>query len=142
MSIYASLRGLLTKERRNTLGAWWVILNIAYDALRALIINTFFSSHGVNGVYYLAFCLFFSAFFGLFSYKLIIAFVDDQPKLMINYAFISGLAFFAPDIYVVLASHDVPSVLYASLALYLLITSSITVYSLRKNALKQKNQDI
>lgn len=138
MSIYASLRGLLIKERRRSLGLWWIFLNIAYDAVRSLIVTTLFARHGVNGLYYLSYCLVFSAFFGYFSFKLILAFVDDKPSKLAFFAVLSGLTFFAPDLYVIVASHDVPKLLYVSLATYLVVTSSVTAYSLRKKALQRK----
>jgi hypothetical protein len=115
-----------------------VLLNLFYEVARAVVVTLLFAEHGVNGIYYLAFCLFFAVFFGLCTFRLVIAFVDGNAKNVAIYAVLTAVTFFAPDTYVVIASKDVPGSLYIALAGYLAVTVSVTVYSLVRKVKKQK----
>jgi hypothetical protein len=63
MNITARLRTLMAPKRRRSVGTIWVLLNLFYEVARAVVVTLLFAEHGVNGIYYLAFCLFFAVFF-------------------------------------------------------------------------------
>lgn len=127
-------------KNRSTLFIIWLCSVIAYDGARAIVINHFFSRHGVNGWDYFVFELIISIFFAWASFQLIVSIVDSRPKKSLVFGVLTTIAFFAPDAYIVFVGRGAPTTLYAGLALYLSVTTVFTIKSLHKDVHNKRQE--
>lgn len=131
MIINSKLRKLFEPKRRSLTFAIWLAGVIAYDGFRAIVVNYFFSKHGVSGWHYFMFELIFSVIFAWASFQFVLSVVDNRLKSRWIFGILTLLTFFAPDTYIMFVSHKVPLSLYIGLVFYLTFTTLVTIKSLR-----------
>lgn len=107
-------------------------MNILYDAVQAGFITLVFHKHGLRGGAYLAFVLLFSIPFSIASFRLSVAIIEHNTKKALFYGLILIVSFYAPDVYVIRHTRQVPISLYILLGTYLLISSIFVVRRLIK----------
>lgn len=133
MFINSRLRKIFDPKRRSQIFVLWLSGVIVYDGIRAIIVNHFFSKHGLNGWDYFVFELVFSVFFAWTSFQLVLSAVDNKPNRAWAFGALTLLFFFAPDAYIVIVGNGTPTTLYIGLALYLSVTTFITIRALKQD---------
>ena len=140
MSAIAKLKLIDTAKNRKHAGLLWFAANIGYDIVRSFVISAVFSKHGVNGWVYLSIALVASAAFSFVSFRLVTSLIDKKHQYIGWYALLTSATFFAPDIYVLLCSRQIPAKVYAILFTYLACTTILAAKSLHTNYKKQHDK--
>lgn len=136
----SKVRKIFEPKRRPMIFSIWLSTVVIYDGFRAIVVDYFFSSHGINGWSYFLTGAIFSIIFGWASFRFVVSLVDNRMKMVWIFGFLTFLAFLAPDAYIVIASQKTPAILYAGLAFYLTLTTSITIHSLRNDVNNKKTE--
>ncbi len=140
MRIYTKFKRLLAPKNRDRLQKWWLLIVISYDALRAYVVSLIFGKHGVSGYHYFLYELVFSVIFSIASFRFITSFIDSKKRKLLLYGILSFISFFAPDLYILIKGDGIPLASYIILAVYLSITTTVTVLGFVKDTKKRKSQ--
>lgn len=128
MNIKKFLNKFLNKRQRKKTATIWLIANIAYDIVRTIAVSHFFRNNGINIYFYFVCVLLFSAIFSYSSFYFVTSVVDRKSNKVALFGTGSLLAFFAPDIYIIIAGRNLSGMSYMLLTAYLAVT--VTVASL------------
>ena len=134
------LQNYLTPAKRKHLSKFWFAGTLVYDGIRALIVSKTFSKYGINGHYYFGFELFISVFFSMASLRLVLALVDGKSKKATIFSVLTGLLFFAPEIYIITAGNHIPSGTFVILGVYLTITFTISILLVLNDVRKKRKE--
>lgn len=132
------VKGWFAPEKRALLMRYWLLATLLYDITRATVVSMLFSKHGVSGVVYFVYELCFSAIFGICSLRLAFSIADKDRRKAFAYGILTFISFFAPDAYIVIKGRSIPAGTYLLLALYLSITTLITVRSIYRDAASKR----
>ncbi len=130
----------LTPARRKVLTKFWVLGVIIYDAIRAFIISETLSKYGVNGVWYFLFEISLSIPYALCSLKLVLAIVDRNKSRFYIFGSLTLALFFAPDIYVLIATESLTPKIYIIYGTLLTFTTSVATYGIVREVRKKRSQ--
>jgi hypothetical protein len=111
------------------LEAVWVALTVGYAIGRAVVVGRVFGKHGVNAWVYGAIDVITSIPLGIATARAVGAAIDHCWIAFRRWTIVAGLAFIAPDVYLLLFARHVPVRVYIVLGVYLAITTAIALNS-------------
>lgn len=132
MPLLARLKHTLRAQNRGKFKAPWMLANVGYDVVYTIVMIKVFGQYGANGWAYVCYVAVFSALWAWSTFELVGALVDRRPRRAYRFGTLAFVAFIAPDLYLVVATHGVPWQIWLALALYLGATAVAAVVALRQ----------
>jgi hypothetical protein len=123
------LRGILQfledAEARRKGMRIWIFLVLAWSIGRSIVVSKVFEKYGLNPKLYFAIDFLSSIPYAYASAHSLLAFIDKKRTRSIAWGLVTIAAFYLPDIYIVLASQQVPASTYIGFALILAALSAL-----------------
>lgn len=138
MPLLARLKRALHASNRGKFKAPWIVANVGYDVIYTLVMLHIFGRYGIDRWLYVGYIAVFSLLYAWATFELVGALVDGRRRRAYWCGTLAALAFLAPDLYLVVATHDVPWTVWAVLALYVVVTASAAVVGLRRKAIANR----
>jgi hypothetical protein len=103
----------------------WILGNVGYAVFRILLARQFLSSRGLN-IWGFAIVEGASSIpWAIGSARLVRSIVDRRTGAALRWAAVATAGFFAPDVYIVATTHQVPWWIYAVLATWVTIATTV-----------------
>jgi hypothetical protein len=123
------LRGILQfledAEARRKGMRIWIFLVLAWSIGRSIVVSKVFEKYGLNPKLYFTIDFLSSIPYAYASAHSLLAFIDKQRSRSIAWGLVTIATFYLPDIYIVLASQQVPTSTYIGFALILAALSAL-----------------
>lgn len=103
----------------------WIALVLAWSIGRSLVVAKVFEKYGLNPQIYFAIDFLSSIPYAYASAQSLLTFLDKQRGKSIAWALLTIVMFYLPDIYIVMASRQVPPSTYLGFALILIALSAL-----------------
>ena len=103
----------------------WIALVLAWSIGRSLVVAKVFEKYGLNPQIYFAIDFLSSIPYAYASAQSLLTFLDKQRGKSIAWALLTIVMFYLPDIYIVMASQQVPPSTYLGFALILIALSAL-----------------
>ena len=103
----------------------WIALVLAWSIGRSLVVAKVFEKYGLNPQIYFAIDFLSSIPYAYASAQSLLTFLDKQRGKSIAWALLTIVMFYLPDIYIVMASRQVPLSTYLGFALILIALSAL-----------------
>ncbi len=133
MGIKQKLSQVFSQQNRKNTEKYWLLICLAYSVLRSIVVYIIFGKNGVNPIWYF-FCDFVSSiFFSLASFRFVTSLIDKKHRNEFVYGLLSSLAFFAPDLFILMTGEGISKTAILLFCIYLIITVGITGYSIYKD---------
>jgi len=110
---------------RIVLEATWVVGVVAYGLARTLVVWGALSDYGVNPWIYGIIDLVSSVPYAIGTARVVTGILDRDWARVRKWGTIAVLTFFAPDVYILLAGHGMPTTVYLVLGAWLLVAIAI-----------------
>ena len=104
----------------------WILISVAYGGLRAALVWRFLRKYGVNPYVFAGVEFSSAAIYGKSSAKVVGAVIDGAWKRIRTWLPMALLAYFAPDLYVLLSAGRLPSDMLAILLAMVCVTLVLT----------------
>ncbi|MBC9957907.1 hypothetical protein [Yimella sp. cx-51] len=138
MRLIDRAKHILRPDNRRKFKAPWILANVGYDVIYTLVMIKIFGQYGINGWVYVAYIAVFSLLYAWGSFELVGALVDGNSKRAHRFGALTVAAFLAPDIYLVVATHNVPWHVWAIFGTYVCVTATAAVIGLRKKVMAKR----
>ena len=112
--------------RRVNFGRGWILISVAYGGLRAALVWRFLRKYGVNPYVFAGVEFTSAAIYGKSSAKVVGAVIDGAWKRIRSCLPKAVLAYFAPDLYVLLSAGRLPGDMLAILLTMVCVTLGLT----------------
>jgi hypothetical protein len=103
----------------------WIALVLAWSIGRSLVVAKVFEKYGLNPQIYFVIDFLSSIPYAYASAQSLLTFLDKQRGKSIAWALLTIVMFYLPDIYIVMASRQVPPSTYLGFALILIALSTL-----------------
>lgn len=103
----------------------WICLVLTWSFARSIVVAKVFSEYGLNPQLYFAIDFFSSIPYAYASAQSLLTYIDKKRFQSIAWALVTAVAFYLPDIYIVIASEHVPPSTYVGFALILALLSAL-----------------
>ena len=101
----------------------WIFLVLAWSIARSIVVAKVFAEYGLNPQLYFAIDFLSSIPYAYASAQSLLTFIDKQRVRSIAWGLVTVVAFYLPDIYIVIASRHVPPSTYLGFALIVAVLS-------------------
>ena len=139
MDIRTFFRFLEDIEARRKGVKIWFALVLGWSIIRSVIIARVFYKYGLNPTIYFAIDFLSSFVYAHASAQSLLAFVDKRRAAAIWWAVATIPAFYAPDIYIVHSSKQVPTSTYIGFGIVLLALSLFAIAQWRESRRNKKD---
>ncbi len=119
-------------RRRFVIG--WVLVVVAYGALRVLVVTVLLSSYGVRPLVFAAVELSSSVVYGIGSAHVVGALADRRHDTLRRWAPVTVAGFLAPDVYVLVSGRGMPVFGLVAVVGFSTVTATLTVRDVRRRA--------
>ena len=130
---------LTDKSKRKRSSQIWLALVVLWCLVRAFLVNIFFSPHGVNPFWYFAVDVLSSIPYGIFSARLVFAYIDKDSRHVFTNGFITLISFYLPDIYVFIFANEIPRILLYSFIAWIALFTLLGANEIRRKIGKEKS---
>ncbi len=120
---------MASPRARRLLEASWVVLTVGYAVLRAVVVARTLHKYGVNPWVYGGIDVATSFPLGLATARCVGAAVDHDWTLFRRWAFVAALAFFAPDVSILVMGRGMPIHVYVVLGTIVTVTTGFALRS-------------
>jgi len=127
MDIRKILRFLEDIEARRKGVKIWFALVLAWSIIRSIIIARVFHKYGLNPTIYFASDFLSSFIYAHASAQSLLAYIDKNKVRAIWWGLATIPAFYAPDIYIIYSSKQVPTSTYIGFAVILAVMSAFAL---------------
>lgn len=103
----------------------WILLVLAWSIARSIVVAKIFAKYGLNPQLYFLIDFLSSIPYAYASAQSLLAYIDQKRVQSIAWVLIAVVAFYLPDIYIVIAARQVPPSTYFGFALVLLLLSAL-----------------
>jgi hypothetical protein len=103
----------------------WIFLVLAWSIGRSIIVAKVFAEYGLIPQLYFAIDFLSSIPYAYASAQSLLTYIDKKKFQSMAWALVTAVAFYLPDIYIVIASHHVPPSTYFGFALVLAVLSAL-----------------
>lgn len=126
MGLRDLLRYLEDAEARRKGMRIWIALVLAWSVGRSLVVAKVFHKYGLNPWVYFSIDFLSSIPYAYASAQSLLTFLDKQRTRSIMWALLTAVMFYLPDIYIVIASKQVPTSTYFGFGIILLALSALS----------------
>lgn len=112
------------ESRRKGLRIWFFLV-LAWSLARSIVVAKVFTNYGLNPKIYFAIDFLSSIPYAYASAQSLLAFIDKRRSRSIAWGLLTIVAFYLPDIYIVIAARHVPPSTYLGFALVLAALSAL-----------------
>lgn len=112
-------------RRARRLEPWWIAGNLAYSGLRIALAYRLLSRHGLNVWAFTLVELVASIPWAISTSRLTKGLLTRTYRNLWLWFIVAGASFFAPDIFVLATTHDVPAWIYAGIAAWLSTSAAL-----------------
>ena len=101
----------------------WIFVVLAWSIARSIVVAKVFTEYGLNPQLYFAIDFLSSIPYAYASAQSLLTYIDKKKFQSMAWALVTAVAFYLPDIYIVIASRHVPPSTYFGFALILAVLS-------------------
>lgn len=103
----------------------WISLVLAWSIARSIVVAKVFADYGLNPQLYFAIDFLSSIPYAYASAQSLLTHIDKKRFQSMAWALVTIMAFYVPDIYIVVAAHHVPPTIYLGFAIALTFLSAL-----------------
>lgn len=103
----------------------WISIVLAWSIARSIVVAKVFAEYGLNPQLYFAIDFLSSIPYAYASAQSLLTYIDKKRFQSIAWGLVTVVAFYLPDIYIVIASRHVPPSTYLGFALILAVLSAL-----------------
>ena len=103
----------------------WIFLVLAWSIARSIVVAKVFAQYGLNPQLYFVIDFLSSIPYAYASAQSLLTYIDKKRLQSVTWVLITVVAFYLPDIYIVIAARHVPPSTYFGFALILALLSAL-----------------
>jgi hypothetical protein len=120
------------EARRKGFRIWFAVV-FAWSIARSILVSHIFRKYGLNPWLYFLIDFLSSIPYAYASGKSLLSFIDKNRKHVIWWGFLAVISFYAPDIYIVYISKEVPTATYIGFGVVLAGLSILAIAQWRQS---------
>jgi hypothetical protein len=121
-------RWLKNERHRRLIERWWIVLVLAWDIMKALVVDKTFAKYGVNPYIYFVIVISIAVPYAISTAKMLFAILANHWRNALTYGAVAAVLHFVPDIYILLTAKQVPRSLYDSFIVMIVIFTIFAVH--------------
>ncbi|MFM6840932.1 MAG: hypothetical protein ACKOVI_00695 [Candidatus Planktophila sp.] len=121
---------LKSEKHRQLVERWWIVIVLAWDIFKTIVVDETFAKYGVNPYIYFVIVVVIAVPYAKSTAKMLFAILANHWSNAFKFGLIAVVLHFVPDIYILVTAKHVPRSLFDSFLVAIVIFTVFAVHGI------------